>query len=789
MKHFIKPQVKTVLLILLFPLLSFGQNFEIKGQIIEDIQNTALPFVNVVLKSSDNTILNGVTTDENGNFVIESEAGQFNLEISFLGYNSKTISLSVSENKDLGVIVLEEAIEQLEGVSIIAKKPTIKKEAGVLTMNVENSSISEIGNASDILRQTPSLSVSSENAIQVFGKGQAQIYIDGRRVEDASELNLINSSDVSKVEVIRNPSAKYDAEGNAIVLITTTKNKKEGFNSKLTFRYDQRTLSSWLGGLNLNYKKGGVNLYSSYSYGPKQRRSIDEYQRTFFNDDLTETTMRNIVENTSDFKNVHNVRLGSSIDIGTNQTLDIKLSSAIEGDDLDANNTNQVINLNNQDLQLNTFTSTEVSSQTNSVNVNYENRIDTLGRRFNFFSNYTRFESSSKGGILEDISNLTADRNKENNNENNIDILTTAIDYSHPFGESLMVDVGAKYSKVLNSSDLRLSNITEQTIIEREGFKYDETIYAVYGEIRKNFEKLRAKLGVRVENTDLSGVSRVTDETIIDSSFTNVFPSVSLNYKMSEDLGLGFYYSKRIARPDIQSLNPFVNFIDSLSIQRGNPRLRPVQTDEFELSIEYQEAISLDISYNKFKRPIYDFLTNEDFVTVATEINFESEEQFSVGLGAPYDLDWWTIYAYGGVSHVFNTTVIDDQKLKDNTYFEFLLQSSFNLPAKFDVNLSYLYSGEQRDGIFTIQPLQILNISVGKKMFNDQLSLRLNAQDIFDTYRVQSNTSLEGFDIQADQFFDISAFIFSAVYTFGNNNNKKIKDKEVPELDRIKKDN
>ena len=128
MKHFIKPQVKTVLLILLFPLLSFGQNFEIKGQIIEDIQNTALPFVNVVLKSSDNTILNGVTTDENGNFVIESEAGQFNLEISFLGYNSKTISLSVSENKDLGVIVLEEAIEQLEGVSIIAKKPTIKKE-------------------------------------------------------------------------------------------------------------------------------------------------------------------------------------------------------------------------------------------------------------------------------------------------------------------------------------------------------------------------------------------------------------------------------------------------------------------------------------------------------------------------------------------------------------------------------------------------------------------------------------------------------------------------------------
>ncbi len=789
MKYCIKSQLKVLLIIYLLPFFSFGQDYEIKGKVTEENQNSTLPFVNVILKSLENDIVTGVTTSENGGFIITSEKGQYILEISFLGYDSRVISVDVSENIDLGTIRLQEAVEQLEGVTIKARKPTVKKVGGILTLNVENSSISELGNASDILRQTPSLSVGSDNSIQVFGKGQAQIYIDGRRIEDPSELSLINSSDISKVEVVRNPSAKYDAEGNAIVLITTTKNKREGFNSKFTFRYDQRSLKSWFGGINLNYKKGPINLYSSYSYAPTRREKTDEYRRTFFNTNQSETTMRNFVVNTSDFENVHNIRLGSSIDVTENQRLDIKLSSAIKGDELKVDNTNEVINLNNQDIQLNTSTGADVRNKTNSVSVNYENQLDTLGRKLSFFSNYTRFESFSKSGILEDISNLDAERTKENNNENNIDILTSSIDYAHPLGKDLMIEVGTKYSKVLNSSDLGLLNLTNQTIIEQEGFEYDETIYAAYAEIRKKFKNLQAKLGVRVENTDLSGVSKVTNATVVDSSFTNIFPSVSLNYKASEDIGLSFYYGKRIARPDIQSLNPFVNFIDSLSIQRGNPGLRPVLVNEFEFSIDYQEAISLEISYNKSKRPIYDFISNENFVTVASEINFESEEQASIGLGLPYDLDWWTIYAYGGVSHIFNTKVNQLETLKDNTYLELLAQSTFNLPKKFNVNLTYLYTGEQRSGIFDTKSVQIFNISVGKKLLNDQLSLRINAQDIFDTYRLRSNTTLDNFQINADQFMDIPAVIFSAVYNLGSNNKRKIEEKEVPELDRIKKEN
>ncbi len=794
---FIPTKSKNYLYILLFlSQILLGQKFEITGTIIDKGTQLPLPYVDVILKTTLGEIKTGVITDDNGYFVLSSAAGSFIVQVNYMGYGSIELPVAVDSNKDLSTLALEQETQQLEGVSVVARIPKIQKKGGVLTVNVENTVLSEIGDVSDVLRQTPSLSVTAENSIEVFGKGEAQIYLDGRRIENADELTMINSNNVAKIEVVRNPSAKYDAEGKAVVLITTTKNKIEGISSKIRFRYGENTFSRWLGGIDLNYKKDAVSLYSSYSYYPKKLKSVDEYFRIFENEDQSTTTMENRVGSVSDLQNVHNLRVGSNIALGKTQDLDIGLTYSGEEGGLTTDNRNVITGLMNQDVNVTTSTNTDRKNETSSFNVNYSTRLDTLGRKITFFSNYTQFSSSSLGIIDEDISNVSEDLGKENDNKNEIDVLATSVDYVHPFTESLKGVVGAKYSKISNASELRLFDSSNQIVLEQESFRYDENIYAGFFEIEKEYENLTASVGLRLESTTVNGISRIDGQTIIDSTYVNLFPSVAMNYEISEDWSLGVYYNKRIARPDVQDLNPFINFIDSFSSLRGNPSLRPEMIDEFETAIEYLEAVSLEVSYNRIKNPIYDFLTNEDFVTVSTQENFKSEEEISVGLNLPYENEWMSIYGYVGMSHVFNTRLFTASEfdLRDKTYWEFALQSRFYLPKKINLGVTYFYVTDQRDGIFFARPQDILNISAGKKMCNDNLSISLFAQDVFNTFRTRAEAKLDGLTVGVDQFRDLSGFGISLVYTINNNARNDDDDddeddkEELPELERIKKE-
>lgn len=687
---------------------------------------------------------------------------------------------------DLGTIVIKQRNVQLNEVLVSAQVPLTRHLAnGNLEVKVANTVLASSGSLIEILSRAPNVIV-NEGQISVVGKGEATIYLNGR-VITAERMSAIPSSQIEKIEIISNPSSKYDAEGKAVINIITKTNAEEGLLASVS---QQATASEFAGMstntmFDLNYTKEKLSVVGNYSffngmyrerlYTTRTRPSATDYLRSEL------TTNWN-----GEIHNLSNYGLGAQYNFNKDKTLSLGYSGNIEKEGGSQDSKNNITT--NEGTRFYTSDIKKKEQRLNhSFTFNYNQTIDTLGSMFFVGSQYSDYLSNINDLIDEQsfIDGADAFRILQNDVEHKIMISSTQADYAKVFNATEKLELGLKFSYVNTNSGtgfLIADNggdfIPDENL--SSNFEYREKIPAAYLNYSgQMMGKINFGLGLRGEWTNyLLNTSAGGGQAIQDSYF-NLFPNLMLSRMISERLKLSASYVSRITRPRYQALNPFVVYQDPFTTIEGNPNLIPEKVHSFELGANYRK-IDLRLGYNYVKDPFSAAALRGSIPNsyVLKGLNLEKSHAYFAALSVSTGVDFWT--AINTVSLTY-TKMIDDQfsfvSLSPRPQWYLYSSNTFKVKNLFKVQLLAWYLGERSTGVYQYRSRSLVSVGIDKEFFNDALKLKFLANDIFNKTNSSGNYSVGETDIFYDRTFNNNYFRLMATYSFGKLKNSTYKNK------------
>ena len=571
--------------------LAISQNneFTLIGSIQDNASKQPIEYATVVLQNkTTGAMLSGATTESGGVFKLSADIKDVQLEISFIGYDSKTITdiTFINQIADLGIIYLGGDTKLLDEVIVTAEKSTTEFKLDKRVFNVGTDLSTTGASALEVLNNVPSVNVSIEGDITLRGTSGAQILINGKPSvladENGGALGSITADMIDKVEVITNPSAKYEAEGSAgIINIVLKKDEKKGLNGSITANTGLPHNHSF--GLSMNRRTEKFNLFTQLGVG---YRSLPSDIITMNRDLQTNEEINSTGEEFRN-ENFYNIILGS--DYYINKTNVITLSGSFTYEVEDQPSTTEFERLINGET-VQEWSRSEVTSATNpklQYELQYKKDFEDDEDHQLLFSAIGNYFGKDQSSIFEN--NFTAGRSLFENQmtATNFDEgkFTFNLDYTKPLNEKVTIETGAQYLLNDVSNDFSVSNEENGVFVIDEGltnvFNYDQKVLGVYGTAAYEGEFWGLKVGLRAENTDLSTLLVNTNE-VNEQSFANLFPSLHTSYKLTERISVQAGYSRRIYRPRLWDLNPFFNIRNNFSVRAGNPNLLPEFTDSYE---------------------------------------------------------------------------------------------------------------------------------------------------------------------------------------------------------------
>ena len=801
-------------LFFLFASLLFLSSFEIiaqgkiSGQIIDD-KNKIVEFANVILlKAKDSTLVKGALSDQNGSFEFEkTPSGEYLVSISQMGYKkfyTPKFSLdSDNPNVKLSNLILSEDSKQLAEVQVVAKKPFIEQQLDKTVINVENSIVSAGSTALEVLEKAPGITVDKDGNISLKGKQNVMVMMDGKPTymsagDLANLLRNMQSSSLDKIEIMTNPPAKYDAAGNAgVINIKTKKNQNMGLNGSATVGMGYgffRSLPKENGSLNLNYRKGKLNIFGNFSGNNRKNFQINDIKRKFVENGKILSGFDQIAD--SDKQNS-----SFSYKIGADYFLDSKNTIGFL---INGMNGNYKELLDNQAVIKNSVGMMDSTSITKgnikntwgnySTNINFKHVIDSTGREWTIDADYARYDAdnnmqyrTSKYDVMNIIRQI---RNEDGITASKIDIYALKADLTFPINKTSKFEAGVKSSHVNSNNDMRFEFLTgdlqTRTLdpTRTRDFLYKENINAGYLNYSKEIKKLSIQLGLRVENT--IGKGSLLGKQLLDRNYTNVFPSVFLRQKLSAKHQLGMSYSRRIDRPSYEDLNPFLYFLDPYTFQKGNELLLPQFTDAIELSHTFMDAITTTVNYSRTNGIMTEILQQNNALklTNVTKYNIGYVDNFGIAFSVPVPITkWWfsntyfNLYDNHYVGDIPKTTV--DGNGNSNTIYQPLdarattymlnMTHQFTLPKKFSLELSGYYQSPFIEGQLAGKPMGQVSFGVQKKVLKDKATIKLNVNDIFWTNQFRGNFAFNDIDVQIVNKWESRTARMTFTYRFGNN--------------------
>jgi len=573
--------------------LGYGQNASLIGTIV-DANNLPIEFANVILLSEDETeILKGTSTDTDGIFKFNDlEPKAYSIKVSYIGYDAFSQKIILTGALDLKTIQLQEASEHLDEVNIVVKKPTLVREADRLVFNIENTALVE-GTILDVLKSTPSVLVIGDEI--TVKNSNPTVYINDKKVHlSAEDLNQLlqgsSANAIKTIEVITNPSAKYDAESGVVLNIIMSKNLIIGYRGSVFTNYTQGVFPRYDLGTNHFFKNEDISFNFNYNYSKdKLNRGGDDTVNYLDNANTVEERWRSRT-NRNTWSETHNLNANFDYFIDDNNTLSVS-SNALYLPYFKyriTNNTN-ISDVNNNFLSR--FTADNLSRD-NKYNLGFDlnfNHSLTKGSLV-FNTHFTTYNYERNQGVLSnffDVDNEFQNASAFNTNANqDTRILASKLDYSLPINETSEFETGIKISNIKTESDITQFDVDlnsgNETLdpLNSDAFNYDERIYAAYANYASNTEKWSISAGLRVEQTDIEGKSPLTN-LINNQEYLKWFPNASVQHTISDGYTIYANYKRSIARPSYESLNPFRFFLNENYVVVGNPNLVPTFLDHY----------------------------------------------------------------------------------------------------------------------------------------------------------------------------------------------------------------
>lgn len=747
-----------------------------------------------LLNSKDSSIAKIEIAEKNGTATIEEiKNGQYFLSITKPGYDkylSQTIIIDREhQNIDLPKIELVKKSHALDEVNITYKKPLIERQFDKLIVNVENSILAAGSTALEVLERSPGVIVNQETSILLKSKNGVIIQIDGKP-SPLSGLELINylksipASNLDKIEIITNPSARYDAAGNAgIINIKFKKDQRQGLNGSITLSDGQGVYNKPTASTNLNFRKNKWNLFGSYSFSKPQGYTHFYINRKFFN---SEHLVESIFDQTSYIKQPmqsYTGRFGVDFYASKSTVIGVLFNTnwfklKREG------STNALITDNNNILQYSSRTDNILDEKrfNGFGNFNFKHTFDTTGTELTVDADHGMYSGKIDQNFTVRYYDTTGFKTSENlvrtDQDGKITVSSVKADFVHPLKHDSKYEAGFKSSFVKTDNDVKFFNIINQTELldtnTSNHFIYDENINAAYLSYSKSFKKYDFQFGLRAEQTVTNGDQITTGERF-SRSYIYLFPSIFINHKITQNYQLSLSYSRRIDRPDYRQLNPFKVFTDPpYTYVVGDPALKPVLSNSFEMGFTFKDKYMATLSYVQSIDAITDVFIQNDQTKVSyqTPANLQNFDQVTLSLIIPFNIKKWmnSTLSADGFWNKYTSKFEGGDLLNQNFACYLNLQNSFTLGNNgWSAELSANYQSELAWGLFLIDDLGQVNIGVQKTSKDKMSTIKLSLTDIFLTNRINVIVKYQNQDFHTNRTWDARVLSLSYTQRFGNN--------------------
>lgn len=696
------------------------------GRIV-DTRHQPVDFANVALLNvSDSSLITGGVTNENGQFVIPCEAKKAIVKVSCVGYNTFYNVYGIGE---IGVITLNEATVNLQEVVVMGHRKYILKENGRLTLNVQNSNLQNIGKAADVIKYVPGM-LYTNGKYEVFGKGEPVIYIDGRKVANASELSLIPSSDVKAVQLITNPGAEYDAGTRSVIAISTIHHKLDGLSGIASAELSRHKNWSNKEGININIHKGALDVFLAYQYD--NTRSDIRYDVNQFN--YEQDTFHEIsASEYSDRSHSHDYNVGMNYAINKNHTIGGRYLGSISNYKMLDSPFDYMQTYKNDELLTSTDNKTEESEKERFHNVNlyYIGKL-TDNLQLNLDADYVYAQLKHKQQVSETsridaVSEITHMQNDQRNR-------ATALKgvFAWNMNKNNGLDFGMDFSKISSWG----VSVNEEGKIADDQFKNKETKYAGFATYRLSVSKWKGSIGLRYEyihvvNTDQGEVNNKTD-------YSDLLPSLSLS-TMFGRVGMNLGFSSRVNRPSFRQLNNSVSYNNQYHYEQGNIYLKPQYVYDTELSVNCSIFdFTLDYQYIKdYIHPTVVSVSGKPGTVTWMSTNAKDFQQLGAQCVVSPVFGCWRPTLTVGVYKPYFTLSYNGEQLDYNHPYGLLaFQNVVALRSDWLFRCDFYWNIKGHHGIYEQNGYSSFNMMVQKLLLKKKLTITLKAEDLFDSSKL-----------------------------------------------------
>jgi iron complex outermembrane receptor protein len=784
----------TLTLLLGCTLSLFAQSASLQGQ-LQDPEQGAVVFANVALYSAADTALVKVeTSDEAGVFRMQNiPAGDYFLIATYVGLpdlQRNGISLTNGQQLDLGVLAFANAAIELETATVTASRAMVEVKPDRTVFNVEGTINSVGSNAIELLRKAPGVTVDNNDNVNVLGRAGVLLYVDGKRLpltgDDLSNyLQNLPADQIDRIDIITNPGARYEAEGNAgIIDIRLKKNENFGANGSANLTASQGVYTQGNAGLTGNFRNKMMNVFATV--GGAQGQS---FNKMWFDNNQNNLFLSESSRSNSNWNNF-NYRLGTDFFLSEKHTLGFLVSGRMnQGDNQSDSRTaiaaasapSQVDSM----LIAQNVNEDERTGQTYNINYRFTGDND---RSLNVDLDYGQYRNDSyrfqpNRYFTADGNTLLTEIINTFDTPTDIDIYTAKVDYEQELlGGKL--GFGSKLSRVVSDNTFLFFDQISGNDIRNDQFSnrfnYEENVYAGYLNFARDIsETVSFSAGVRAEQTDATGDLRAfipeLQEPPVELNYLNWFPSAGITWQVAPMHMLALNYGRRINRPDYNVLNPFNNRLSELTYEKGNPFLTPEIVNNIELGYTLKYRYNFKLGYSKTTDQITRLIAPDEtdpragFITWA---NLASQTLVSFNISAPLQVTkGWNAYFNVNAAYLDNQADYGEGAVVDVQAFtyNFYTQQTFDLPAGFKGEVSGWFAGPGVwGGVFEYESQWSLNLGLQRRFFNEQLNVRLSANDIFYESGWDGMSSFNGLVSEGRGRWDSRRVSVSLSYNFGN---------------------
>ncbi len=796
--------MRAILLFLIaqvFVLVSFAQHRP--GKINGAIKSADGKFLDAVtvslFKSPDSTLVKIAVTDKQGQFEFENIAeGKYRVAVTHVGFAtwlSVQIEISSSQTQvHLTDISLQPSTSSLGEVTVVGKRPLIENKIDKTVVNVD-ASISNAGNsAMEVLEKSPNISIDKDGNINLKGKQGVIILIDGKQTylggQDLIDyLKNLPANQLDQIEIMTQPSAKYDASGNAgIINIKTKRGQQKGFNGSVTLSYVQAVYPKSPNSFNFNYRDVKFNVYGNYSFAYWQGFNDIVINRYF--EDPAKGLNTHFNQTSKLGFNAHPFNWKTGIDFFANPTttIGIAVSGQLDRRKSTAKTTSFFYDLEQGGAlgSINKAMTTNDNPWKNyGYNLNFRKQFDKKGKELTADFDYMIYDTKTvqksdnytynPDGSIDSTTGTINPYLLRGNLPSTIKILTGKADYTHPLKNNAKLEAGWKSSYVKTDNNAEYSylvnDIPQADTTRSNHFLYEENINAAYVNYSKQIKKWGIQAGLRVEQTHAKG-NQVVKNQKFDTNYVQLFPTVFVSYAMTDKNQFTLSFGRRIDRPNYQDMNPFQYFLDQYTYRQGNPYLRPQFSYNVELSYNYKGELNISANYTHVSDVINDILKQNDSTKVTYQTKENVSQQTNIGLSVSYNKQlakWWSVSLSGNVYNDHYSGIVNDTNLNiDATAFLVNMSTQFTFGKGWGAEISGFYNSKTLySGLIVSQPMEIVSFGFSKQVLKNKGSLKLNIRDPFYIMHFNGYTKFSNINFNVNSHWDNRRVGLTFTYRFG----------------------